>query len=206
MLATVASIALSLPAMAQSNTQPNNTPAPTQQSQMSKTNDQGQSAQTGQQNQRQAENVVRPSQLSKKQIRQIQESLNKKGFDAKHADGIWGRETADALRNFQKQNGLQARGELTQRSLSQLGVDVNTSAQQGARTTGAGSHESRMSQPSQNPGMTNPDRSSTQTNGLGGDATGQGQNTKSQMDQTPAQTSGATKDSGPSSGSTSTGQ
>lgn len=72
--------------------------------------------------------------------------------------------------------------------------------------TGAGSHESGMSQPSQNPGMTNPDRSSTQTNGLGGDATGQGEHTRSQMDQTPAQTSGTMKDSGQSSGSTSTGQ
>lgn len=184
MLATVASLALSLPAMAQSNMQPNNTPTPTQQSQTSHTNDQGRSAQSGQQNQRQAENVVHPSQLSKKQIRQIQESLNKKGFDAKHADGIWGRETADALRNFQKQNGLQAHGELTQHSLAQLGVNVNTNAQQGAQTTGAGSHESGMSQPSQNPGMT----------------------TRSQMDQTPAQTSGAMKDSGQSSGSTSTGQ
>jgi hypothetical protein len=182
--------------------QPSKTPAPTQQSQAIHTNDQG-SAQNGQQNQRQAENVVRPSQLSKKQIRQIQESLNKKGFDAKHADGVWGRETADALRNFQKQNGLQGGGELTQHSLSQLGVNVNAGAQQGAQTTGAGSHENGMNQSSQNPGMTNPDRASSQTNGMGGDTSGQ-HAASQQMNQTPGQTSGSVNDSGQSSGSTST--
>lgn len=197
MLATVASLALSLPAMAQSNTQQNSTPAPAQQSQqMNQMNDQGQSAQNGQQNQRQAENVIRPSQLSKKQIRQIQESLNRKGFDAKHADGIWGPDTAQALRTFQKQNGLKGQGELTQQSLAQLGVNMNTNAEQGSATTGAGSHENGMNQPAQNPGMTSPDRLGSQTNGEGADTTGQGQNNGAgQMNQSPGQASGSTNNS-----------
>jgi peptidoglycan hydrolase-like protein with peptidoglycan-binding domain len=193
MLATVASLALTLPAMAAQNMQPNATPAPTHRTQM---NDQDQSAQNGQQNQRQAENVIRPSQLSKKQVRQIQESLNKKGFDAKHADGIWGPETAQALRTFQKQNGLQGHGQLTQQSLAQLGVMMNTNAEQGSATTGAGSHESGMNQPSQNPGMTNPDRSGSRTNGQGSDTTGQGQNNgASQMNESPGQSSGSMNNS-----------
>jgi len=211
MLATVASLALSLPAMAQSNMQPNSTPAP-QSQQMNQMNNHGASARNGEahstqaensqqtQNRRQAENVIRPSQLSHQQVRRIQQALNKKGFDAKHVDGIWGRETIDALNNFQKKNNLQGHGELTQQTLAQLGVSINGPSQQGSATTGSGSNESGVNQPSQNPGMTNPDRSGSQTNGQGTDGSGQASGSH-QMNQSPSQPSGAMNSSGQSSGS-----
>ena len=203
MLATVASLVLSLPAMAQPNTQPNNNvPAPAQQSQqMNQMNSPGQSAQNSQarngqqsQNRRQAENIIRPSQLSHRQVRQIQQALNKKGFDSKHVDGVWGRDTVDALNNFQKKNHLQGHGELTQQTLAQLGVNVNSNAQQGSATTGAGGHENGMNQPTQNPGVSNSDQSS-QTNGQGESSGAQ------QMNQGPGQTSGSNGSSGSMSNS-----
>jgi hypothetical protein len=211
MLATVASLALSLPAMAQSTMQHNNMPA--QQGQQNPTNQmnnpdqsaQNNQAQPGKQKQQQAENVIRPSQLSHQQVRQIQQALNKKGFDAKHVDGIWGRETTDALNNFQKKNDLQGHGELTQQTLAQLGVNVSPDAQQSSETTGSGSNGNGTNGSSQNPGMTGSDRANSQTTGQGSEATGQKQNSSSQpMNQTSGQSSGSANDSGSSSGSTNT--
>lgn len=69
-----------------------------------------------------ARHVIRPSSLSKSDVRQIQMKLNKAGFSAKNVDGIWGREAADALSNFQKVKGLPGRGELSQQTPTALGV------------------------------------------------------------------------------------
>jgi len=150
LLAAVATIALSLPAMAQSNH--TDTMQPNSQSQMGS----------------QAQNRIEPSQLSTQQIRQVQMSLNKKGFDANKADGIWGPETDAALVNFQQKNNLPGHGRLNQQTLSALGVNVNGQSQQGSATTGSGSGEKNM-QPSQNPGPMNNDSS-----GMHNGTTGQG--------------------------------
>lgn len=190
MLAAVASIALSLPAMAQSNDtnamQPNNQ-SQTSQSQTSSQPQHNQS-QTGgnQQNgqaRQQAENRINPSSLNKEQIRQIQMTLNKKGFDAKRVDGIWGPETEAALKDFQQQQHLQGSGHLTQQTLGALGVDVNGHMQQGSATTGSGSSESQTNRPSQNPGTMNHNNSNMngQTNGQGtGQSSGSSANNPSQ--------------------------
>ncbi len=45
-------------------------------------------------------------------VRDIQQALNQRGFNAGPADGRPGRKTANAIRQFQSQNGLQATGEI----------------------------------------------------------------------------------------------
>ncbi|MGN6572478.1 MAG: peptidoglycan-binding domain-containing protein [Pseudolabrys sp.] len=134
MLATVATIALSLPAMAQSSDMKTTTPA--DQTQM---NSQSQSS-------------VDPSTLSTQQIRRVQTALEKNGADIKHADGKWGPQTEAAVKDFQQKQNIQGNGKLDQQTLAALGVTMNDRQEQGSATTGSGSRESRMNRPSQNPG------------------------------------------------------
>lgn len=162
MLATVASLALSLPAMAQSNN--TNTMQPDDQSQMSAPSQNGNASQDQSGNQ-QAQNTINPSQLDRQQIRRIQTALDHKGFNVKRADGKWGPETEAAVKRFQQKQNLQGNGQLDQQTLGALGV--NMSAQQGSATTGSGSHEKGMDQSGQNPGMTNPDHNNGQNTGSG---------------------------------------
>ncbi len=92
--------------------------------------------------QQQAQNTIRPSQLKKQQIRQIQQALNKHGFDAGHVDGKWGSDTAKAVKNFQRKENMQASGKLDRQTLQALGVNVTAQGQKkGASTTGQGSNE-----------------------------------------------------------------
>ena len=74
LLASAACLAMSLPAMAQTSGSQTNPPAQTQ------NQPQNQAA-----NQQQ---TIQPSSLSKSQVRELQMSLNKAGFDAKSVDGI----------------------------------------------------------------------------------------------------------------------
>ena len=96
LLGTVASFALSLPAMAQ-NQDMNQNKQPSSQNQVQQQQLQDQNSSSNQQqdqnslnNQQQAQNTINPSQLDRQQVRQIQQTLNKKGFDAGHVDGRWG--------------------------------------------------------------------------------------------------------------------
>jgi hypothetical protein len=171
LLATVATAALSLPAMAQNNAdQPSSNP-PQQQMTPSSQNATGSQQQSGtsgaavndrqsqnepqsQPNNQQAQNTIQPSDLNSQQIRQIQQALNKQGFDAGHVDGKWGSDTAKAIKDFQQQQHMQqANGKLDQQTLQALGVNVTAqgpnSQSQGASTTGQGSNEDLS--PSQNP-------------------------------------------------------
>jgi peptidoglycan hydrolase-like protein with peptidoglycan-binding domain len=186
MLATVASLALSLPAMAQSNTshamQPNSQSqmnAPSQNADQAKDQSQSQN-QSGNQ---QAQNEIKPSSLDRQQIRHIQTALDHKGFNVHRVDGKWGPETEAALKKFQQKQNLQGNGQLDQQTLAALGVNVNGGTQQqGSETTGAGSHENGSGQ---NPGMSNQDQSGSQT-------TGQGESSGTQqMNQSPGQSSGS---------------
>jgi peptidoglycan hydrolase-like protein with peptidoglycan-binding domain len=173
MFAAVASIALALPAMAQAN---DTHAAPS-----------GNQAQMGSQ----AQNRIDPSQLSTRQIRQIQMSLNKKGFDTRHADGEWGPETQAALKNFQQKQNIQGDGHLNGQTLSALGVDVNVQTQQGSATTGSGAHESRTNGSAQNPGPMKDQSTGTMKHGTTGQSSssmnrGSGRNADSAYGQGPA--------------------
>ncbi|MGH6681802.1 MAG: peptidoglycan-binding domain-containing protein [Bradyrhizobium sp.] len=136
LIASVACVALSLPAMAAQNS-PNASQPNMQQQQTqpgsSKGQTMGKQAQEQNGSQMQASNgaqqMIQPSSLSKKEVRQIQMKLDKAGFNTKKVDGIWGRETADAMRDFQKSKNLPGNGELNQQTLAALGVNISNQSQ-----------------------------------------------------------------------------
>lgn len=124
------------PAMAQNNKQPQLQPQAQQQQQPNQhhaNQSNGQQGQhqanqnNGQQNQQQADNQPIPSQqLGRSGVKQIQQALDKDGFKAGRTDGVYGRETRSAVRDFQKSKGMQGSGQINQQTLSDLGVNVAT--------------------------------------------------------------------------------
>jgi peptidoglycan hydrolase-like protein with peptidoglycan-binding domain len=127
-LATVAAIALCTPAVA----------AGQDHSRMTESN------RTQSQQQWTQQNVQRiaPSDLDQSQIRQIQQALNKHGFDAGNVDGVWGPETSDAVRNFQEKRNLSTDEALNRETLSALGVDfASNMGGDGAGTTGSATRD-----------------------------------------------------------------
>jgi peptidoglycan hydrolase-like protein with peptidoglycan-binding domain len=75
--------------------------------------------------------------LSKDEIRQVQQALDQKGFKAGQPDGVLGPETKNAIKEFQQKQGWNATGELDGQTLSALGV--STTGQPGGQrpsTTG----------------------------------------------------------------------
>jgi peptidoglycan hydrolase-like protein with peptidoglycan-binding domain len=145
LLATIAAAALSLPAMAQNSAnQPSSQNPPPQQMTPSSQQSTG-SRQHSQLNNQQAQNTINPQQLSPQQIQQIQQALNKQGFDAGHVDGKWGSDTDKAVKDFQQKQNMQASGKLDQQTLQALGVNMTAQGpnanSQGPSTTGQGSNE-----------------------------------------------------------------
>jgi hypothetical protein len=59
-------------------------------------------------------------------VRNVQQSLNDKGYNAGPTDGQWGPATEDAVRRFQRASGLPETGQLEQSTLSALGVTRHT--------------------------------------------------------------------------------
>jgi peptidoglycan hydrolase-like protein with peptidoglycan-binding domain len=161
LFASVAAAALSVPAVAQSVNKSNDLQSPPQH-QMSNpqsatpsrqtTGSESSKQQSQKLNDQQAQNSIDPSQLSSQQIRQIQQSLDKHGFKAGHADGKWGPETEKAVKDFQQKQNMQASGQLDQQTLQALGVNMTAQGpnthSQGPSTTGQGSNEDLS--PSQN--------------------------------------------------------
>ncbi|HZT27961.1 MAG TPA: peptidoglycan-binding domain-containing protein [Pseudolabrys sp.] len=145
LLASVATIALSFPALAAMN---NNQSQNRQQNQT-----QSQNTQQGSQQR------VSPKQLSKNEIRQIQQDLKQQGFNPQKVDGIWGPDTAKAVRQFQQKNNLNGNGQLNQQTLAKLGVNPqgqNAQNQQqhegtvgAAPSSGTTGSDSNMNQPQQ---------------------------------------------------------
>jgi peptidoglycan hydrolase-like protein with peptidoglycan-binding domain len=71
-----------------------------------------------------------PNMLSRPQVRQIQQALDKNGFKAGRTDGIWGPETRSALMNFQKSKDIgAANGELNDETLAALELNPADFAQ-----------------------------------------------------------------------------
>lgn len=63
-----------------------------------------------------------PLQISQQQIKDLQRTLNRKGFSAGRVDGLWGPDTADALKRFQSKNSLNPTGELDRTTELKLGM------------------------------------------------------------------------------------
>lgn len=57
-------------------------------------------------------------------VREIQQSLDSRGFDPGMIDGIWGQRTSSSLRNFQSAQGLDPTGHPDLTTLSALGIDL----------------------------------------------------------------------------------
>jgi len=55
-------------------------------------------------------------------VRMAQQALNDRGYNAGSADGVWGPDTANAVRRFQQAQGLPDSGTLDTQTLSALGV------------------------------------------------------------------------------------
>jgi peptidoglycan hydrolase-like protein with peptidoglycan-binding domain len=55
-------------------------------------------------------------------VRNVQQALNAKGFNAGPADGQWGPSTETALKQFQTAQGLPSTGVLDARTMNALGV------------------------------------------------------------------------------------
>ncbi len=77
-----------------------------------------------------------PAYFSPTVVRQLQQQLNEAGYAPGNVDGVWGPETADALANFQRDQGLDPTGTLTFETLQVLGLeDVSGGQAAGAAGT-----------------------------------------------------------------------
>jgi peptidoglycan hydrolase-like protein with peptidoglycan-binding domain len=143
LLMTAAAALVSLPSFMQANAQTGG---------MSQSNShmqQNSQQNAGASNQENANNQISPDQLNNSEVREIQQALNKKGFNTGKVDGIWGPETRQAVEQFQRKQNIQANGELDQHTLSALGVQLASQNKSGQpSTTGSGSSGSNnTSQP-----------------------------------------------------------
>lgn len=79
--------------------------------------DAGTSASTGA-----STNVQATANIDSQTIQSVQASLNNAGHSLS-ADGVWGPQTASALRQFQQENGLTPTGSIDSQTLAALDVD-----------------------------------------------------------------------------------
>jgi hypothetical protein len=66
--------------------------------------------------------IASNSPYSSSTVRNVQQALNAKGFNAGPADGQWGPSTEIALKQFQTAQGLPSTGVLDTRTMNALGV------------------------------------------------------------------------------------
>lgn len=133
MLATVATIALGMPAVAADQGRSGT---------MDPTRTQTQQQPSQQWSQQRNEQAVAPSELNQSQIKEIQQALNRQGFDAGNVDGVWGPETREAVENFQAKRNIESDQALNEETLSALGVNFASNMDAGgASTTGSGASE-----------------------------------------------------------------
>jgi peptidoglycan hydrolase-like protein with peptidoglycan-binding domain len=119
-IALLATAVIGSPAIAASDNQQQ--PQPQQQSKtQNQPNDQA--AQNDQQ--------ISPQNLSRGKVRQVQQALDKNGFKAGPTDGRWGRETENAVKQFQQSKQIQANGQLDQQTVADLGLDSSQFSQSG---------------------------------------------------------------------------
>lgn len=73
---------------------------------------------------------MQPDQMSEDDVRKLQQALADQGQDV-DVDGIWGPNTQTALREFQRQQGIDATGQPDQETLSALDVQTDGMAEAG---------------------------------------------------------------------------
>jgi murein L,D-transpeptidase YcbB/YkuD len=75
-------------------------------------------------------------------VKEVQQALNREGPNAGPADGVWSERTAQALRTFQSNRGLNATGRLDRRTAEKLGLTKQASGYEPS-TTGKASNNGR---------------------------------------------------------------
>jgi peptidoglycan hydrolase-like protein with peptidoglycan-binding domain len=116
-IALLATTMISAPVFAASNSQMKQ-----QQTNQTQQNQQPKQQQAAQDNQTQ-------QNLPRREIRQAQQALNKDGFKVGRADGRWGPETENALKQFQQSKQIEPSGQLDQQTMADLGLDTSRNAQ-----------------------------------------------------------------------------
>lgn len=91
-----------------------------QQSAQDEQSKQGKQQQTAENNQ-----PISPQDLSRSEIRQVQQALQKDGFDSGRVDGRWGPETQSAVKQFQQSKQMQPTGKLDEKTVADLGLDAS---------------------------------------------------------------------------------
>jgi peptidoglycan hydrolase-like protein with peptidoglycan-binding domain len=72
------------------------------------------------------EGAVAATPMSSSQITEMQKLLKEKGYDPGATDGVMGRRTHEAIRNFQEAQGLAATGEPDKETLRALAPDAES--------------------------------------------------------------------------------
>ncbi len=78
-----------------------------------------------------AKEDIRPLEeikLNNEGVRKVQEALASRGYNPGPADGVFGKKTRKAIKEFQKNNRLKVTGTLNQATLSKLGVQLGPEA------------------------------------------------------------------------------
>lgn len=74
------------------------------------------------------------TRLSRSEIREVQRQLDSAGYPIASADGVMGPKTETAIRNFQRDKGINATGELNDETMKALrGGDDSATSGAGAR-------------------------------------------------------------------------
>jgi peptidoglycan hydrolase-like protein with peptidoglycan-binding domain len=143
--------------------------------------------------------------LSQDEIRQLQITLNQRGFNVGEPDGNFGPRTRAALMQFQQREGLQRSGQIDQQTMSALGI--NAGGRQGVQG-GRGPSSTGQAGRTQQPSAANPSSGAGMNAGAGGTSSGAAPSTSGQSGapgntmQHPSAAPGAAGTSSPSSSST----
>ena len=78
-------------------------------------------------------------QWSREDVKSVQEALMGKGHNPGPIDGVMGRQTQQALREFQRAQNIQQSGQLDSNTANALGVHLSSNMGAGSSTTGSGS-------------------------------------------------------------------
>jgi peptidoglycan hydrolase-like protein with peptidoglycan-binding domain len=121
--ALLATTLIGSPAIAASDNQqqPQNQQSQTQNQPQAQNKSNNQSAQNKQ--------AISPESLSRADIRQVQQALQQNGFKSGRADGRWGPETENAVKQFQQSKQIEASGQLDQQTVADLGLDASKFSQ-----------------------------------------------------------------------------
>ncbi|MFZ2142628.1 MAG: peptidoglycan-binding protein [Xanthobacteraceae bacterium] len=107
--------------------------------------------------------------LSQDEIRQLQITLNERGFNVGEPDGVLGARTRAALMQFQQREGLQRSGQIDQQTMTALGI--NARGQQGAEGS-RGPSSTGQAGGTQQPSAANPSSGAGMNAGAAGTSSG----------------------------------